>query len=64
MATIPELLDGHVTLEVECLDRTSMRPCKEKMTNHAENVLACVAPPDSARMEDSWELPFPPLAKM
>jgi hypothetical protein len=21
MATIPELLDGHVTLEVECLDR-------------------------------------------
>jgi len=21
MATIPELLDGHVTLEVECIDR-------------------------------------------
>jgi hypothetical protein len=21
MATIPELLDGHITLEVECLDR-------------------------------------------
>jgi hypothetical protein len=24
MASIPELLDGHVTLEVECLDRLYM----------------------------------------
>jgi hypothetical protein len=31
MATIPELLDGHVTLEVECLDRLYLNGCIGKL---------------------------------
>ncbi len=31
MATIPELLDGHVTLEVECLDRLYLNGYIERL---------------------------------
>jgi hypothetical protein len=33
MATIPELLDGHVTLEVECLDRLYLNGYNGKLAN-------------------------------
>jgi hypothetical protein len=39
MASIPELLDGHITLEVECLDRPYLNGYIGKLATGLELVI-------------------------